>query len=320
MASPMTVRAAVVIALASLAFCAPTASASDPTAIVTEVRKGQGEIRVRGAGDDTSRPARPLMPLRPGDVITLTKDARAVVVLSGGASAVLSSERSPYTVPAPAPATSGQTVRAVATNVTQFLLAKQKPPAYATLASRAGAAAARTDLPLILAPRETRLAPGPVTFRWSGPDVRYTVRVFGPEGMLWSAMDLERGSVAYPSAAPALRPGVLYVWELATPGRPADRAQFELMSPAEMAAVEADLGVLRPETSGYPRSTTAVFRAARLYQDRLLQGALDELLAIAATDPGEPTVHEMIGHVYDAMGLRHHATQAFATARALVEK
>lgn len=309
---PGALTAALTLAFASIAW------ASDPVAVLTEVRKGRGEVRVRSVGEDNWKPPQPLMSLEPGDQIRASEDARAVIVLSGGGTRIVSSGNSPFVVASPGGAAGGETARTMVSSVTQFLLGKQRQPAYVRLTARSGVGGTRVDLPLILSPRETRLPAGPVTFAWSGPEsLRYSIRLFGPDGIVWSASDLPRRSVAYPRAAPALTPGVRYVWELGAPGHPADRAQFELVPDTEMGRIHADLALLRPETSGYPRSTAAIIRAGRMYQEGLFQKALDELLESAATDPQEPTLREMIGHLYDRIGLRREAAQAFATARAL---
>jgi hypothetical protein len=305
--------AVVVIAGAALAW------AADPVAVLTEVRRGTGDVRIKLVSEEDWKSPQPLMSLRPGDQLRASGDARAVVVLSGGGVKTVTTENSPFFVPLPiASGGGGDTVRTVVSNVAQFLVGKQKEPAYLRLTSRAGTQP-RQDLPLILSPRETRLLPGPVTFVWNGADtLKYSIRVFGPDGLGWSESNLPRQPLAYPPAAPPLRAGVRYVWELRAEGYPADRAQFELVPDADTARISSELALLKPGAlADYPSSTVALMRAGLMFEEGLYQTALEELLANSAVNPDEPTLRFMIGHVYDRMGLRYQATQAFNDARML---
>lgn len=108
------------------------------------------------------------------------------------------------------------------------------------------------------------------------------------------------------------------MWELRAEGHPADRAQFEVVPDAETARIDSELALLKPgDMSGFPSSTVALMRAGLMFEEGLYQKALEELLAGAAANPDEPTLKFMIGHVYDRMGLRYQATQAFTAARTL---
>src|SRR5439155_1222228 len=56
----------------------------DPVAVITELHPGRGEIRVKAADETEWRTPKPLLALRPGDVVRVTGDGRVVVVLTGG--------------------------------------------------------------------------------------------------------------------------------------------------------------------------------------------------------------------------------------------
>ncbi len=51
-------------------------------------------------------------------------------------------------------------------NVTNFLIGQQRERAYQSLSVRS----VRAQPPLILAPRDTRVLPGAVSFEWAGSD------------------------------------------------------------------------------------------------------------------------------------------------------
>ena len=58
-------------------------------------------------------------------------------------------------------------------------------------------------------------------------------------------------------------------------------------------------------------------RAGFLVQEGLYQDARKELLAAIATDATEPSLHQLLGHVYDRMGMKDLATDSFDEARFL---
>jgi hypothetical protein len=197
--------------------------------------------------------------------------------------------------------------------VTQFLLGQGKSPIYRPLAVR------NALQPVILAPRQTKLLPGPVTFEWSGPErLRYSIRVHSPGRMLWEQAQLPRQPLSYPEAAPALRERVPYTWELQTNGHPVQHAQFELLPASEAARVQETLALLQSSVlPGYPPNTVLLLRAGFLFREGLYQEARRELLDGIIADPHEPTLHLLLGHVYDRMGLKELAAEAFEAARLL---
>ena len=98
------------VILGVLALLAPTvvlgASAGDPVAVLTEIRTGRGEVRVKLAAEADWKAALPLLSLRPGDQIRTTQNAKAVLMFTGGQGTItVSSANSPYTVQAPAAGT-----------------------------------------------------------------------------------------------------------------------------------------------------------------------------------------------------------------------
>jgi hypothetical protein len=224
----------------------------------------------------------------------------------------VSSANSPFSVRAPTAESGRENVGALVGRVTQFLLGQGQSPTYRPLAVR------NPLHPVILSPRETKLLPGPVTFEWSGPDrLRYSVAVRGPQGALWEQAHLPRQPLNYPETAPTLHDRVPYTWELETNGQPVQRAQFELLPLAKAARVQAALALLHPDTlAGFPPNTVVLLRAG-LLREELYEEARRELLSGIAADPHEPALHLLVGHVYDRMGLKELAAEAFEQARVL---
>src|SRR5262245_22256500 len=249
----------------AMLFLGQLAWAADPVAVLCEIRIGRGEVWVQHAGTSEWMPPRPLLALHAGDQIRAEGDGQAVLIFTGGGTQTVLSANSPYVVQAPSAETGRENVGALVGRVTQFLLGQGKSPTYRPLAVR------NPLQPVILSPRETKLLPGPVTFEWSGSDrLRYSIRVRGPQGLLWEQAQLPRQPLSYPEAAPALRDSVPYTWELQTNGHPVQRAQFEFVPASEAARVQETLALLQPDRlPGYPPNTVLLLRAGFFFRERL---------------------------------------------------
>jgi len=310
-----TRRCAALASALALGFSA-LALAGDAVGVLTEIRAVGGRVEVKRAGESEWKPAQPLLALRPGDQIRASGEARASLVFTGGRGAsVVSAPNSPFTIQPPATAGAADKAKALVGGVTDFLSGKQKDLAYLPLSVRA----IRPPRLAQLQPRATRLLPGPVTFEWSGPDVlRYTLRVAGPQGTLWEQANLPRKPVGYPASAPALEPGVPYSWQLETSGQPVQRTEFEILPAGEAQRVRQALDLLVPASlPEYSPTSLALMRAGYALRDRLYADARRELLAALAGDPDEPTLHLLLGQVYEAIGLADLAQREFIEARDL---
>jgi hypothetical protein len=295
---------------------AAVASAADPVGVLTEIHAERGRVDVKRAGETEWKAAQPLLALRPGDQIRVTGEARASLVFTGGRGAqAVSAANSPFTVQTPTAAGAGDKARALIGGVTDFLAGKQKDLAYLPLSVRA----VRPPRVAQLEPRETKLLPGAVRFEWTGSDtLRYKVRVLGPQGILWEQANLPRKPVVYPASAPALEPGTRYFWQLEIEGQPMQQAEFQILPAAEAARVRESLDMLVPASlPGYPPSSVALMRAGYVLQGGLYAEARRELLTALAADPDEPTLHLLLGQVYDTIGLSELARRELIEARDL---
>lgn len=315
--NPRAVRLARVWSYAVLAILVlPLAgSAADPLAVISELRPGGGDVKIRRAGENDWTPAQPLLTLRPGDQVRSTGNAQAVVLFSGGAIQTVAAANSPFVVQTPRGRSGADNAQGLVGGVVQFLMGQQKDPRYEQLSVRGPSMA-----PRIVSPRETRLLPGPVTFEWSGfASVRYGLKVTGPDGVTtWEAASLPNQPVSYPSSAASLRPGSRYTWTLSAPGQPVQQAQFEILSEADGQRVAAALGRLSPAAlTDYPASTVVVTRAGLLMQERLYADARREILAGLVADPQAPTLRQLLGLVYERSGLQDLAVREYEEATAL---
>jgi hypothetical protein len=295
---------------------AGVAAAAEPVAVITEIRAGQGDVRVKAASEADWKAPQPLLSLRPGDQIRAAGDGRVVLVFAGGrGTQVVTAANSPFTVPSPG----GERSTGVLGSVTSVLFGKQDKPAYVSNFVPLSTRSLRLPPPILLSPRETRLLPGQVRFEWTGSDLaRYRIRVLGPDGLVWEQADLPRLAVPYPATAPALEPGRRYAWELHTERQAVQRTEFEVVSSADARRIKSTLASLEPGAlSGYPPATVVLLRAGFLLEERLYNDARRELLDGIAASPNEPSLQQLLGHVYDRIGIRDLAVDAFDEARFL---
>ncbi len=287
-------------------------------------------LRVKAAGESDWKKPQPLLALKPGDQLQVQGDARVVVLFhAGGGTKAITPENSPFAIAAPAPAAANDQIRTVIARVVQFLLGKQDPPQDSrlrTLGSRlvgdSGVPAMLlTGAPLIVSPRNTRLFPGRPTFEWEGSDkLQYTLRVIGPEGVVWEKENPWLRSVKYPWTpwTTPLTPGVPYHWELKAQGwYPEERSQFEILTDAEAARIREALAAL-DRAEGYSSGTLIVMRAALLFEEGLYDEARRKVEAAVAAQPDEPNLRFLQGHVYQRIGLNGKAAEAFDRAKALM--
>jgi hypothetical protein len=306
------------LGLALLVAGAAPAWAADPVAVLTEIRSGKGEVRVKTGNDTEWKAPAPLLSLRPGDQVRATEDGRAVILFSGGRPPqTVQASNSPFTVSAPAGSSAGTKAQELASGVTSFLFGKQDKPAYVSAYVPLSTRSVRLPPPTLISPRETKILALPVVFEWSGSESqRYGVRVFGPGNtVMWEQTGLQRKDLPYPASAPAFTPSVRHAWELHAEPHPVQRAEFVLLPAADASRVKADLAAL--PTSGVSATTTSLMRASYLFKEDCYLDARRELLAAIAADPNEASLHQLLGHVYDAIGIKDLATDSFDEARYL---
>jgi hypothetical protein len=306
------------IILVALAVSPPTsvlaAQGGDPVAVLTEIKAGQGEVRVKLATEADWKAPLPLLSLRPGDQVQATRNAAAVLMFTGGQGTLtVSATNSPYTVQAPAGAPAGGKASSLVASLSQFLMGKKKELNYVPLTTRSV-----KQPPLLISPRDGKLLRPPI-LEWGGSDrLRYTVRILGPQGKVWEQANLPRTPLPYPASAPSLSPGVPYRWELEAKDFPIQQGQFTILPPVESASIRESLAALEPAAlPGYPKNTVSLMRAGFLFEQGLYVEARKELLGAIAADPDEPSLHLLLGHVYERTGLRELAAEEFDEAEFL---
>src|SRR5439155_803452 len=130
-------------------------------ALGAAINSAHGPVELRSGGD--CRRAGPLQALRAGDALRVTDDAVAVVMLSGGGTVKVQVANSPYMVAARADDTRTQKARTLVQAGLGFMAAGQREAPTAVLSTRSAA-----KPPVVIAPRNTSLLPGPIALEWAG--------------------------------------------------------------------------------------------------------------------------------------------------------
>jgi hypothetical protein len=290
------------------------AQSRDAIAVITELKLNRGDIQVRMPGSKSLERPAVLQSLYVGSQIRASKDAAAVILFTDGMKTVTVNEKnSPFEVKMQQG--KDDQVSVWVKDVARSLLGKKKPPAYVPLAVRGG-----SQPPTLLSPRSTKLMTDAPTLQWMGMGRQPgTVRVSGPEGVLWSAENIALTQIKYPTSAPRLKPGVEYSWTIEKKGFPAEKAHFSLLAPERVRAINEKLGSLNG-AEGLSKTTLAIIKAGLLSSAELFYDAREILVEAANSDPDEPTLHFLLGEVYEKTGLESLAADEYGEAEFLAKK
>ena len=303
----------VVVVLAT----APMVSAQvrDVGAMITEIKAGRGRIEVRGPGASDWRPAGPLLALKVGDSLRATEDAAAVVVLAGRRGTVqVDAGSSPFVVTA-APAESKlQKAFLLLEGGLGFLGSSPRETPKPVLSTRSTARP-----PVILSPRTGPVMPGDLQLEWQGYQfARYAIRVTGPSGIALERTGLTGGRLAYPADAPALVPGAAYTLELYSGQTRVDATRFEIADRPRADGVRRDLREIEQALGpDVPPSSRAVVQAGFLASRGFLHDARAVVVTALASDSDQPSLHALLGDLYERTGLQREADEAHDQARLL---
>jgi hypothetical protein len=287
--------------------------AQDAVAVITELKFNRGDIQLRASAG--AAPAKPavLQSLYAGNVIQTSGDAVAVVFFTDGSRTVAVDEKNPsFEIKAGQSKSSaaGSKVREVA----GLLLGKKKPPTYVALSVRG-----KPQPPTLLSPRNTKLSNDAPTFQWMGMDQQPgSVKVFGPQGMIWSADNINLTRIAYPASAPRLQKDVEYTWVIEKKGFSVNRVSFKLMAPGEIAAIKERVTELAG-LSAASKTTLAVLKANLLMSRELFHDAREVLTEAIGADADEPTLHFVLAELYDKVGLKNLAGEEYNEAEFLAK-
>jgi len=300
----------VVWLVAMVALLSLPAAGAEPIGIITELHLKNGQVEVKPAAGGDWQAVKPLFAISAGDQVRATGAGRAVLVfVSSQHNTVVTRENSPYVATAPPPPGLGERVKAALS----FLQSTPREPRRKALVVRSSPEL--TPL-VIVAPRESDVAADSVNLEWIGPPTpRHTVRIVSADGrVLWEKTNVAAGPLAVAPADVRLAPG-RYRWELESQEHGIQRAGFDVAT-AE-AATRVRLAVDAVKQARYPAGTAALLKAAALMRERFLADARRELLQAVAANPEEPTLHLVLGDVYERIGLDNLAAAEYDQAETL---
>jgi hypothetical protein len=288
------------------------AQGEEVVAVITELKFNKGDIQIGRRGTAKSERPAILQSLYHGSTLQVFKDATAIILFTDSMRTVrIDENNSPFEIK-PAAKTGPPANRFK--DVANSLLGKKSPPNLVPLIVRG------KSPPTLLTPRQTKLMTPAPHFHWMGIEGQLsTIKVFGANGMVWSLENVAVTQVDYPSAAPALRPGGQYSWSVEQTGVTTEKTTFTLLFPNESREVREQLAeVGRADTlSG---TTLAVVKGSFLISKGLYHDAREILLEAARADPEEPTLHFLLGEVYEKTGIRSLAQEEYSQARMLGTK
>jgi hypothetical protein len=286
------------------------AQKQEPIGVITELKLNRGDIQIQLPGKNTSQRPAVLQSLFPGTRILASKDAVAVILLMDGSKIITVNEKnSPIEIKGVQ--AKGREPNALE-QVAVLLLGKKQPPTYVALATRGG-----KGRPTILSPRDTKLMSEAPNLQWMGMDQQTgTVRVFGPQGLIWTAENLALTQIKYPSSAPPLLPGTEYSWSLEKNGFPPEKTSFKLLPSEDALRIQERFASLQ-KTAAVTSTTLAILKASFLISNELFHETREILIAALRTDPDEPTLHLLLGDLYDRTGLKNLAADEYGEAEFL---
>jgi hypothetical protein len=166
-----------------------------------------------------------------------------------------------------------------------------------------------------VSPVQTKVRGANPTFTWKidDPSLELRITVYNESGVHWQSDITDASSLAYPADAPALTPGVSYSWTLETtdpmvsPPLRTTAAFFEVIAPADVAALDKELAQIDAEKPG--EVTYRLMRASLFFDRGLVEDAIDETETALASDPDNASLHAILGRLYAETGRTQEAMQ-----------
>ena len=290
------------------------AQSEEAVGVITELKFNTGDIQVRQPSAQSFERASALQALRAGSRVQASKDATAVILFTDSMKTVTVDEKnSPLAINAPKPGESQPSRRI--RDIVNLLVGKRKPPVYVSMGGRG-----RGQPATLLSPRNTKVMNDAPTFYWIGMDRQPgTVKVYGPEGLIWSAENLSVSQIKYPASAPRLRAGGEYSWVIEKAGFTPQKAAFKLLTAKEVESVQEQLAALNA-SAGISKTTVTIIKANLLSSNDLMHEAREILAEAVNQNPGEPALRFLLGEVYEKTGLRNLAEEEYREAEYLEKK
>ncbi len=287
--------------------------AKHPIGVVTEVK---GQVEVRRAGKGAWQPVRVNMPLYAGDILRTGANAKVVVWLPIGRAETLGPRKMVAIKP---PKSNRDSLwRDVWSSFVNQMRTNLSEESLATVAAARQPSPEEWKSFLLLTPRNTRVLDPQVTFVWreveGAQGYRLTVGIFDEGNRVWETI-VKGTSFRYPSSAPALKPGKVYVWQVEAIGMPhaKESAWFAVAHPGEAKDIRFTLQQLHriaPDPLASNLMAASLLESKGYYWDAisLLRKAIQQF-------PNQPEPLLFLAHLYDAIGLSPYAAEMRVKAK-----
>jgi tetratricopeptide (TPR) repeat protein len=159
-------------------------------------------------------------------------------------------------------------------------------------------------------PCQTKIRGTGVSFHWltSDPSLDLRLTIYDEDGVHWQT-DISKGvdSLAYPSDAPTLIPGISYSWTLETtdplmfPPLRTQAAFFEVLSPDEEQALDGSLpGITKDKKPS--EASYHLMRASLFFSHDLIEDAISETKRALEITPDNTSLHAILARLYAEVG------------------
>lgn len=311
-------RAAAVIALTAC-LAAPSAAQTDYRALITDL---SGSILVARADHADYTSAIWGMQLFAGDRVKTERGSKVSLLFSDnslielGANSALTISEGP-----------GAVAHSSARSLEEDLygtLASLKQRSNAHGRALAGLRAGESDSPTtLISPRNTKVKELRPSFAWQ-PEKEYdgfVIKLYDASGLVWSRQ-AETNRLDYPEDEASLVPGRSYFWEVEgqslLDAESSEKAGFSVLSEEELARVAERESAIELSLAGEENSTNYQFAVGAFYaREGLVESAIASFEEIAERHPHAVLPHEILGRLYEEIGLEDLAVAELEEAVAL---
>jgi len=286
--------------------------ADDAVYLVSEIKANKGELKVKLSGEKNSRTLKPLQSLKAGDIVSVTKNAYAVLLETASGKAVTVKEgNAPFTVKGAAKQEESS-FKNIFAKIGDSLKGKKKEMNYVPLVVRS----VRLKKPTIVMPKDTLLLSEKPMFFWTGSSKdEIVIKLKDSSGnMIFQKTVLSRYSLKYPDEISPLKPGT-YRWELEIEESPLQKAEFKIPEAETKKMVIEKLKFI--DSTKLPKTTKAILKSEILLSENFIEDARVELVKAYINDKEEPTIHLLLGEIYKKIGHNDMALEEFDEAQYL---
>lgn len=308
------------VGLLLLALAVPAHAQTEYLALITDLN---GTALVAEGDRSEFEPAVWGMQLFAGDRVK-TEDGSDVSILFANNNLIVLGPNSAMTISAGPGADGTTAVKSIEQDLYGTLASlkgesSSKSRGRALAGLRSGGAGAELRL---VSPRNTKLKDPRPTFVWHSEKEyeTYVLRLYDASGLVWSR-EVETNRLNYPEDEAPLVSGHAYFWDVEGQAlldtEESEKVGFTLLSDDEIARIAAQESAFESILED-EKGTNYHFAVGAFYaREGLVESAIASFEEIAERHPTSALPHEILGRLYEEVGLQDHALAAHDRAVAL---